>query len=348
MMGTKEDIESTVVENVDTSKEIATSGTEVGLEVDANELSRVKAMSLKQIDEYGSTIQDMIGSKSTAILQKATVNDTGATMKKGLDDLQDVVDKQRKMLPTSKSPMRLFRKFTANYTKVEKRIDDISDVLNEHKEKLDKYVQYMMEQSQGLGEAVKTLRKYEGALAEYAKELELADDPDQIRLQAVASRLKIITSTRINAEQAQVESLMIIKANQESKYQLEQVVQNVMPILKMQAVNAIGIKANQESLEIAERTKKITGDLIERNAADVKSMVDKLQSNRTSGVIDEDKLMSAQHTLQEAIKTVMEASEKEAKANMEISKRLRENSGFTEQHIKDLSRALDINDSNAM
>lgn len=159
MMGTKEDIKSTVVENVDTSKEIATSGTEVGLEVDANELSRVKAMSLKQIDEYGSTIQDMIGSKSTAILQKATVNDTGATMKKGLDDLQDVVDKQRKMLPTSKSPMRLFRKFTANYTKVEKRIDDISDVLNEHKEKLDKYVQYMMEQSQGLGEAVKTLRK---------------------------------------------------------------------------------------------------------------------------------------------------------------------------------------------
>lgn len=82
MVGTEDVIKGTVEESVDASKEIATSGTEVGLEVDENELSRVKAMSLKQIDEYGSTIQDMIGSKSTAILQKATVNDTGATMKK--------------------------------------------------------------------------------------------------------------------------------------------------------------------------------------------------------------------------------------------------------------------------
>ena len=96
-----------------------------------------------------------------------------------------------------------------------------------------------------------------------------------------------------------------------------------MPILKMQAVNAVGIKANKESIEIAEKTRKITGDLIERNATDVKNMVDKLQANRTSSVVDEEKLEKAQQILLEALESVAKASEKEAETNLKVAKNLR-------------------------
>ena len=83
---------------------------------------------------------------------------------------------------------------------------------------------------------------------------------------------------------------MIIKSNQESQYQLNEVVQNVIPILKMQAINAIGIKANRESIEIANKTKKITGELILKNANDIRDLATDLQNNRNSSPIDEEKL----------------------------------------------------------
>lgn len=188
-----------------------------------------------------------------------------------------------------------------------------------------------------MGRAVISLKECEDNLIVYIEELQGENNPDQIRLQAAANRLKLITGTRVNAEQAQIEGLMIIKANQESKYQLEQVIRNVMPILKMQAVNAVGIKANKESIEIADKTRKITGELIERNATDVKNMVDKLQANRTSSVVDEEKLAKAQQILIDALESVAKASEKEAETNLKVARNLRETSMSNSDFIKSLT-----------
>lgn len=302
-------------------------------EVATCSVDKLRTMSLQDIDNYGASIQDMIGEKSSEILQKTNLSEINST-KESLDELQAIVDKQNK--GAKKAFLPIVRRFTGGYVKVEKRIDSINDALIEQKNKLDKYVTYMVEQSDSIKKAVETLRQYEDTLQTYADELDVEGDTDQIRLQAVANRLKLITGTRVNAEQALIESLMIIKANQESKYQLCQVVQNVMPVLKMQAVNAIGIKANQESIEIAEKTRKITGDLIEKNAVEVKDMVTKLQTNRTSNIIDSDKLNNAQQILIDAIESVAKASEQEAKANLDVVVSLRENAKINEKYINAL------------
>lgn len=298
--------------------------------------AKLRSMSLKELENYGVSIQDSIGEKSSEILRKAHMSDLGNTQE-SLDELQDIVTKQRKLLPTSVSPLRAIRRFAGKYEKVERRIDQINEAIEAQRNKLDEYVTYMMEQNENMGRAVISLKECEDNLIVYIEELQGENNPDQIRLQAAANRLKLITGTRVNAEQAQIEGLMIIKANQESKYQLEQVTRNVMPILKMQAVNAVGIKANKESIEIADKTRKITGELIERNATDVKNMVDKLQANRTSSVVDEEKLAKAQQILIEALESVAKASEKEAETNLKVAKNLRETSMSNSDFIKSLT-----------
>ena len=298
--------------------------------------AKLRGMSLKELENYGVSIQDSIGEKSSEILRKAHMSDLGTTQE-SLDELQDIVTKQRKLLPTSVSPLRAIRRFAGKYEKVERRIEQINEAIEAQRNKLDEYVTYMMEQNENMGRAVISLKECEDNLIVYIEELQGENNPDQIRLQAAANRLKLITGTRVNAEQAQIEGLMIIKANQESKYQLEQVTRNVMPILKMQAVNAVGIKANKESIEIADKTRKITGELIERNAADVKNMVDKLQANRTSSVVDEEKLAKAQQILIEALESVAKASEKEAETNLKVARNLRETSTSNSDFIKSLT-----------
>ena len=298
--------------------------------------AKLRGMSLKELENYGVSIQDSIGEKSSEILRKAHMSDLGNTQE-SLDELQDIVTKQRKLLPTSVSPLRAIRRFAGKYEKVERRIDQINEAIEAQRNKLDEYVTYMMEQNENMGRAVISLKECEDNLIVYIEELQGENNPDQIRLQAAANRLKLITGTRVNAEQAQIEGLMIIKANQESKYQLEQVTRNVMPILKMQAVNAVGIKANKESIEIADKTRKITGELIERNATDVKNMVDKLQANRTSSVVDEEKLAKAQQILIEALESVAKASEKEAETNLKVARNLRETSTSNSDFIKSLT-----------
>lgn len=298
--------------------------------------AKLRDMSLKELENYGVSIQDSIGEKSSEILRKAHMSDLGTTQE-SLDELQDIVTKQRKLLPTSVSPLRAIRRFAGKYEKVERRIEQINEAIEAQRNKLDEYVTYMMEQNENMGRAVISLKECEDNLIVYIEELQGENNPDQIRLQAAANRLKLITGTRVNAEQAQIEGLMIIKANQESKYQLEQVTRNVMPILKMQAVNAVGIKANKESIEIADKTRKITGELIERNATDVKNMVDKLQANRTSSVVDEEKLAKAQQILIEALESVAKASEKEAETNLKVARNLRETSMSNSDFIKSLT-----------
>ena len=300
--------------------------------IDTNKL---RNMSLIELENYGVSIQDNIDEVSSEILRKTHMSDLGTTQE-SLDELQDIVTKQRKLLPTSVSPLRVIRRFAGKYEKVERRIEQINEAIEAQRNKLDEYVTYMMEQNENMGRAAISLKECEDNLVAYIDELKEEDDTDQLRLQAAANRLKLITGTRVNAEQAQIEGLMIIKANQESKYQLEQVTRNVMPILKMQAVNAVGIKANKESIEIADKTRKITGELIERNANDVKNMVDKLQANRTSSVVDEEKLAKAQQILMEALESVAKASEKEAETNLKVAKNLRETSMSNSDLIKSL------------
>ena len=293
-------------------------------------------MDLKEIGEYGVNIQSSIDVNCTNILNNVKVADLGDTGEK-LDELQLIANKQSKAL---NSPFKFLKlsKITDKYVKAQDRIDNITGAISVQKNKLDEIIDSMMEQVNNLNKATSELKECENSLNEYIDYLKEKEDPDQTRLQAVSNRLKLITSSRVNAEQANIQALMIIKSNQESQYQLNEVIQNVVPILKMQAINSIGIQANKDAIDIANRTKKITGELILKNANDIKDLATELENNRNSSPIDDAKLKEAQNILRSAIDIVSQASALEAENNIRISKELAESAQMNTEYIQKLSK----------
>lgn len=302
-----------------------------------NEVEKLKSMSISEIDKYGSDIQKMISDKSCEILEKTRMSELSG-IRDGIEELNEVAGKQRNMIPVLKTPIRKLKHFRSGFEKVQSKIDDVTTSLEQQSELISQSIEDMSRQCENMEKATKELKVKEDSLLVYAEKLK--DDTNKVKLQAISNRLSLISGTRVNAEQAQLEALMIIKSQQESKYQLEKVIQNVIPILKMQAVNAIGIKVNKETIKIMKRTKEITGKIIEKNAQDVKEMVTDLQVNRTSSVIDESKLISAQQMLNEAMEIVAKASEDEANINLRIATEIRENAKDNEKRIQEMSLLL--------
>lgn len=329
------------MQDIKNELETNTNKNELNVITDANtmqkELNKLKEMSLSEIDKYGSDIQKMISDKSCEILEKTQMNEL-TDIRDGIEELNEVASKQKSMIPVLKTPIRKLKHFKNGFEKIQNRIDDVTKSLENQSDLISKSIEDMSKQCENIEKAVNELRIKEDSLVIYSEELK--EDTDGIRLQAVSNRLSLISGTRVNAEQAQLEALMIIKSQQESKYQLEKVIQNVIPILRMQAVNAIGIKVNKETLKIMKKTREVTGKIIEKNAQDVKDMVTELQSNRTSGVIDENKLLSAQNMLNEALEIVAKASETEASNNIRIAQELRETAKGNTQRIKELNMML--------
>lgn len=301
------------------------------------EINKLKEMSLSEIDRYGSDIQKMISDKSCEILEQTRMSELSA-IRDGIEELNEVAGKQRNMLPVLKTPIRKLKHFKSGFEKVQNKIDNITNSLESQSYLISKSIEDMTKQCENIEKATKELKIREDSLLVYIEELK--DDTNRVRFQAISNRLNLLSGTRVNAEQAQLEALMIIKSQQESKYQLEKVIQNVIPILKMQAVNAIGIKVNKETVKIMKKTKEVTGRIIEKNAQDVKDMVIELQNNRVSSVVDENKLISAQKMLNEAMEIVAKASEDEANINLRIATEVRENAKDNEKLIQEMSLLL--------
>ena len=156
-------------------------------EISVIDTSKLREMSLRELENYGVSIQDNIDEKSSEILRKAHMSDLGNTQE-SLDELQEIVTKQRKMLPTSVSPLRAIRRFAGRYEKVERRIDQINEAIETQRNKLDEYVTYMIEQNENMGVAVKALKECEDNLMAYVDELQDENSTDTVRLQSDTNR----------------------------------------------------------------------------------------------------------------------------------------------------------------
>ena len=300
-------------------------------------INKLKNMSVSDIDTYGADIQQVMSETSTNLLNKANLVDLGDTHD-SLDKLSEVVKKQKKMLPVLQTPLRKIKKFQGNFVKVQSRIDEIGNALESQQSKLDEYIIYMEEQTSNLDKVLSDLRVCEQSLQEYAQTLE--DDTDKVRYQAVSSRLRMINGTRIIAEQAQAEAMMIIGEQREAKVQLEQVIRNALPAIQIQAVNSVGIRVNKETQDIIAKTREITGQIIVQNATDVKNMAEELQKNRTKSIVDDEKLIKAQEILTEALEVVSKASAVEAETNMRLVESLSDKAKDNKRFIDELSSKL--------
>lgn len=331
--------------NVETT-EIAVSGqealTEVNMERVNSHLDSLRNMEIRDIDLFGSDIQNEINQKSLDILDHTNMTKAGS-IRGSIEELQAVSKRQKKMIPLLGTPLKKLKYIQNNLSKVGTHIRDIEGALTEQKDKLDDYIQSMLIQTENLSKLITDLRDCEEALDIYVTELDespVVTNELDIRKQSVASRYNIVSGTRVHAEQAQVEAFMIIKSQQEAKYQLQQVIQNVIPVLNIQAVNSIGIQANKETLEMLHKTRDIIGNLVEQNAKEVQTMAMDLQSNRTKSVIDPQKLENAQNILNETLKMIGEASEIEAQLNIDSARNLREKAEQNIVYNKKLQDAL--------
>lgn len=285
-------------------------------------MKNIAQMSLTEIDSYGADIQQVMTEASTNILSRANMFELGST-KDELNELYTITKKQKQLdLPVIGRPLKKFRSLTSNYSKVQTRLDSIQVKISEQQVRIDEHMGYMQEQIQNLDSVIKDVRECENELSEYSQELQ--GSPDEARLQAVASRLRVINSTRVIAEQAQAEAMMIFAEQREARNQLEQVIKNAIPAIQIQAVNSIGIRVNKETHEMIDKTREIVGNIIVQNATDVRDMAIKLQNNRTNSIVDDDKLLKAQDILRDAISIVTEASKEESKTNLRMTKELRQ------------------------
>lgn len=303
----------------------------------AEHVKKLSKMSLSEIDAYGSDIQQVMSNTSTNLLNKTNMVELGDAQD-SLDKLSEVAKKQKKMLPILQTPLRKIKKLQGNFTKIQTKIDEISVSLESQKQKLDDHVSYMEEQVNNLGGVIEDLRVCEDSLSEYVNEVK--DDDDQTRYQVVSNRLRMINGTRIIAEQAQAEALMIIGEQREAKAQLEQVIRNALPAIQIQAVNSVGIRVNKETQDIINKTREITGQIIVQNATDVRNMAVELQNNRTKSIVDDEKLMKAQDILNEALNTVMKAAEIEAETNNKMVRNLAEKAADNQRCIDMLTAKL--------
>lgn len=304
-----------------------------------SEVEKLRAMSLSEIGKYGVCIQQTLNENSQNVLKRTSMRELGAT-RESIEELSDITNKQSKTVALLKSPLRKIKHFQNNFKKTQSQIDEIQDKLVDQRDKLDNYIDNMVEQINNLSGTLVELRNCEDVLETYATELDTEDNLDQARLQEVSSRLRLISGTRVSAEQAQIQAYVILKEQQATKHQLDQVIQNVIPILSMQAVNSIGIDANKKTLDIINKTGEIVGKVIEQNAKDVKDMAVEIQGNRTKTVVSDEKIMSAQKLLNETLEIIDKASKSEAQDNLRLTSELKELAKDNAESIKKMKEMV--------
>lgn len=300
----------------------------------------IRDMSISEIDNYGADIQEIMKDASASILNKTNMISLGDT-KQELNELYDISNKHKKiMLPVVGKPLQRIRSLTTNYSKIQNRLDSINNAMEAQKERIDEHIEYMNEQIKNLDSILENLRDCENNLDVYAHELDESNLSDQTMIQAVSSRLRNINTTRIMAEQAQAEALMILAEQREAKRQLDEVIKNAIPAIQMQAVNSVGMRVNKETQEIISKSRDIIGNIVVQNAMEVKNMAEELQNNRTKSIVDDEKLIMAQGILEDALKCVTEASELEAKSNMRMIGELQEKTKHNKESIKILKNKI--------
>ena len=297
-------------------------------------IEKLKTMSVSEIDNYGADIQRSMTDSSSNILDKAKMIELGS-LSEELDELSDIAKKHKKLLPILQTPLSKLRRYQNRFVKVQSRIDQIEESLENQKQKIEVHVAYMEEQICNLKTIVRDLRVCEDTLLKYSEEIK--SDTDQVRFQAVSGRLRTINNTRIIAEQAQAEALMIVCEQREAKAQLEEVIKNALPAIQIQAVNSVGIRVNKETQDIISKTRDITSNIIVQNATEVKNMAIELQKNKTKSIVDDEKLAKAQSILTEAMQVIAKASEVEAETNVRLTKSLREKAKDNQKYIDILS-----------
>lgn len=286
-------------------------------------IEKMDGMTVKEIETFGSTIQNSINKEMDSVLSKAKMLEVG-NIGDSLSEVATLANKTTNGLNLADKllPLKAINKMLNRYDSVEKKMMDINKGLDTQKEKLNSVLDNLLTSKEVLEGSLVELKSNENQLKEYVEHIN--GTTDVLRLQAATNRLKTITTLRVGAEQSLCEVVMIIQSNKEIVHQLEETVTNIVPLFRMQLVNALSIKAHKEALDLRESVTELANKMVVENAKNIQKASDRMLDNRQKAIISPESLSEANEILQNTVKKAIEMSGVESQANIEVVKKLQE------------------------
>lgn len=277
-------------------------------------------MTIEEIDNYGRDIQTNISEQMDTILSNTKLIDANATGKKA-GQLSLVTDKSTRSLQMA-APLIKINKMLGRYDSAERQIDSINTAIMSNKENLDSVLYALYDSKASLDSNIEQLSNYADNLESYLSDLQSEAIPDGLRIQAVANRLKVITTLKVTTGQIRDSTSLLISENKEISRQLEDVIAQVTPMFKMMLVNTLAIKVQNRSLNLQKITKTLLNNSIIESAKEIQIAADQAIENRNTSIVNPESIEEANRILQATVKKVVESSMNETEINLEVVKRL--------------------------
>lgn len=298
-------------------------------------------LTISQIDKFGSNVQSKIDTEMGEIISHYRTFDAGEAGEQ-LNELALVANSSTNKLGKI-GPMFGIRKFMGRFDTVENKLEQLVNGIEKTKDRLDMVMESMLESRQMVATYIGQFGEYEQQLVSYKDSLLEATDTDELRVQAVVNRLKVMTGSRVVAEQSYVETTLLIGQTQEVQHQIDEMLTNIVPIFKMKLVNALGIKAHKDALALKERVTKVSEKLIIDNAKNIEKNTELMLENRQRAIISPETLMEANQILQRVVLKAVETCSTERQANEEVIRRLNEASTQLRESSQGLNAIQDQN-----
>lgn len=279
-------------------------------------------LSIEQLELYGNDTQVDINSTMSNILEQTRVIDLGSAGDR-LKELADVSKSTKKALAL-KGPFFTLTKMVGKYDKLESQLNTLESNVEVTVERLNNTLSVLMLNTETLGSYVQTLKEREGELSDYMQVLGERTVVDEKREQAVARRLKDITTLRMMAEQNQLSSILNLQENKETVRQVADIKTNIIPIIKMQLINKITAQVAANALKVKEDIYAYTNELMMQNVEDMDRNADVLIASRTSSAYDMDNFEKACEKMISTIEKVAKNASAETAKNKEVISRMQE------------------------
>ena len=281
--------------------------------------NKFSGLSIQEIEEFGSDVQLEITDTVNKILNDTKCIDVGS-VGNSLNELAVVANKTTNSLTGNLFAIKI-KKWIGRFDSIVDRLDTLEEGLDTSRKNLNTLLNALIDSKDYLSEQATKLKDLETSLGDYYTTIE--NDEDGLRKQAVANRLKTLTTLRVVTEQEVLKTVLVIQENKEITHQLGEAIINIMPMFKVQMMNTLALKANREALEIKKQLKKVANDLIIDNAKEIAKAADELIENRKSAIIDPKNIEEANSILQKTIEKVVDAAFVEADGNMQVVMSLR-------------------------
>lgn len=299
---------------------------ELSLSEKSSILNEMLSLSPSEIDLFGKEKQKNIDENLQNIMSDIKCLDFDEYGKKVLE-LRTFADSSTNKVAVA-SPLLKLNKFLRRYSTMESQLNGIVQAFEDRQN-------YMREQLNALYLAEKSMEsslndfhsdalKLEVLTVSLLESKENGELEDTYVLQSASNRLKVLKTYEGVTVNALLQTKMLIQSHKEQIGQIEESVTDVLPIFRMQLLNAISVKAEKDTQMLMDKLSDLANDSIKENTKGIVEMTKQLEQNRTKEVIKSSTLIEANKLLCQALTEVIDGSGGEAIKNIEIANQIQE------------------------